>query len=192
MFARRLCALLLSSFLISSVAWAASEVVVDVPYAVRLVDQYSNGGKEGKALALEALSKLGDEDLRTLAELIRKDMKEETGQIVVNLRSERLIAEGLLNRIDDKLGSLKYDMVVEGKFKSYVMGGSGVNYYEFIMTEGISLEVCDSVSTLKPFDGYSINYSDTVRLFIDVWKVDGDFTVNYISKIEQLPPPHSK
>lgn len=162
---------------------AGAATVIDAGFAKALVDQNANGGEKGYNQVMAALDGLSADELTRLKALIAEDMGTETGKIVGAEPVERRIARGLLNKIDDRLGLLDYDLTLEGRFLDAIGVGT-VTYYYFKTNEGKVAEVYVGVSTLMPHYGYQENYKDYVRIF-----VKRDDPAGYVAKIELMEPP---
>ena len=165
---------------------AGAETVIDARFAKTMIDKHADGGEDGYNQVLSALDGLSKDELAHLKALIREDMDAETGKIVSTVPMERRIAGRVLNAIDDRLGTLDYDLALEGRFLDFTGVGT-VTYYYFRTDEGKITEVYVGSSTLLPHYGYDENYEDHVRIFVKRSEPAG-----YVAKIELTKARHSE
>ena len=166
---------------------AIAETVIDAGFARTLVT--SNGFANSKEDRSAVLDNLSNAELRQLKELIVADMEREAPKIIGQLPVDRRLTHGLLNAIDDRLGELEYDYVLDGRFLDYIGSGASINYYYFKTIQGKAAEVYVSVSTLMPSPGYLENYDDYVRIFVKAGYPDNP--AGYVVKIEMMKRPPS-
>jgi hypothetical protein len=108
---------------------------VDAASARLLIYQYADGGKAGYEFTYRCFTALDKNALQTLKRLINEDMEAGNGAIVNPLPIEQSLARGVLNAIDERLGSLAWDRVLEGRFIACEGRASGLNHYAFAVTE---------------------------------------------------------
>ena len=165
---------------------ARSETVIDAGFAKMIIDKHADGGEKGYHHVMAMLDGLSKDELDRLKTLICEDVDAETGKIVSTVPVERRIAGRVLNAIDDRLGTLDYDLALEGRFLDFTGVGT-VTYYYFRTDEGKITEVYVGASTLMPHYGYKENYEDHVRIFVKRSKPAG-----YAAKIELTKARHSE
>ena len=165
---------------------AGAEAVIDAGFAKTMIDKHADGGEDGYNQVLSALDGLSKDELAHLKALIREDMDAETGKIVSTVPMERRIAGRVLNAIDDRLGTLDYDLALEGRFLDFT-GVGMVTYYYFRTDDGKITVVYVGSSTLLPHYGYDENYEDHVRVFVKRSEPAG-----YVAKIELTKARHSE
>lgn len=162
-----------------------AETIIDADFAKTMVARHASDGEEGYRLVMDALDSLSKDELQRLKTLIGDDIKSGAGKIVAPAPVEGRLAHGLLNEIDDRLGHLDYDYVLDGHFLDYSGSGASITYYAFKTNQEKSVEVYVSVSTLLPAYGYQENYTDPVRIFV---KAGAAGQAGYVVKIELVAP----
>ena len=168
-----------------------AKTVVDMDFARKIIIDSSSPQRncESYDQYIATLYNLSKNELRQLKALIAEDLEAEHPKIIGPYPVDRRMAYGLLNRIDDLLGTLPYDLALEGRFLDY--NGSGtVTYYYFKTDQGKIAEVFVGVSTIMPNYEYLENYDDHVRIFVK--RGDKDNPAGYVLKIELLKPLHAE
>ena len=151
---------------LSASAWAV-EITADL--ARKIVDANDKNDEAGHAYIISQFDRMTDDEMMRLREMIEIDMHGSAGKIVANLPIDHRFANRVLNMIDDRLGMLKYDVVLEGHFAEGAGAGHSITWYSFETNGGhlYETEVFVGPSTLYPYLGYWENYYDIVRIYVD-------------------------
>ncbi len=87
---------------------------------------------------------------------------------------EYRIIYGLLNDIDDRLGILDYNLVVEGRITGASELPSTVSWYFFKPTQGPEFEIFIGASTIMPVGNYDDIINQDMRIFASVSRREGE------------------
>ncbi len=161
----------------------AQQSVVDKGFARHILQ--ANSGGEGNACqsVADSLSSRSRADLEKLREIIATGIQDKQSDLIGPLPIDSRFAGGLLNRIDDALGCLRYDMVLNGELTAYVSGGSGISYYNFTSETAGILEVYIGITTVMPYCGYLESLNEAIRVYIRTTVVR-DLTFREVVKLE--------
>jgi hypothetical protein len=175
-----------------SISGATADSVVDTAFAKGIVDANAASGDEGRRFVVAQLNTLSHNDLERLKKIIQDDMaanpvwntdfpdnkaweksfQENEGKWIVGSTAiDRRLVHWVLNAIDDRLGCLRYDTVIDG-YIGLIDSVSTVAYYDFKTISGKKIIVYIGTATLAESDGQVVYGHDwechrgVVRLFV--------------------------
>lgn len=168
------------------VAQSVDQPVVDMEYARQIVEQAILGGEKGDSYIQDQLDQLDPEGLSQLKELLNTYWNARSPKVLPStIPGERVGASYVRLLIDDRLGTLPYDAILEGHFKGSIGYGSYGAYRDFIQDDGTIVTMVNVMpGGITPYYSYQVNGDDIVRLFVQTR--DMEYLPKWVIKLEIL------
>lgn len=156
-------------------------------FARKLAHWNSSFKPEDAVLVEENLDSLNRKELKKLKAIIKNDIDRQAGDIIrPPLPVEYRIAGKLLNMIDDRLGTLDYNLVSEGRIARPQEPPATVSYYFFQPDCGPEFVLYIGASTIVPQNRNDDIFTQRIRVFVKAYRVTGGEIYRGVKKIELL------